>query len=193
MSDANPYQAPRAKVADRLDDSEEHQDVNVWSASGRIGRARYIAWTTLSTMAVYLVLGIVTAVIAGAGGFALIPFLALIAGIAFFVFQIMLTIQRCHDFDITGWLTLIIIIPLVVFVFWAVPGTDGANRWGPKTKPNSTGVVVGAWLGAVVIPVVIGILAAIAIPSYQNYVKRARAAQERMQQQQPRLPAPEQR
>jgi uncharacterized membrane protein YhaH (DUF805 family) len=197
MSNTNPYQAPRAKVADWLDESGQYQDVNLWSASGRIGRARYIAWTMGSVVIFYLV-GVLAAVLIpllakGAGLLGLlVPLVMLGGGLALFIFQIRLTIQRCHDFDVSGWLTLIILIPLAAFAFWIAPGTDGANRWGPKTAANSAGVLAAAWLGALVIPL-IGILAAIAIPSYQDYTNRARAAQRRMQQEQPQLPAPEQR
>jgi hypothetical protein len=56
-----------------------------------------------------------------------------------------------------------------------VPGSRGENRFGPPPPPNTWGVRV---LG-VILPVIalVGILAAIAIPSYKNYTDRARAAQ----------------
>jgi Tfp pilus assembly protein FimT len=55
-----------------------------------------------------------------------------------------------------------------------MPGTQGTNRFGDPPPPNTTGVI----LLALVLPLVLvaGILAAIAIPAYQNYAERARGA-----------------
>jgi uncharacterized membrane protein YhaH (DUF805 family) len=180
MVTGNPYQTPRAVVADALE--EEYQEVSVLSASGRIGRARYIAWTMGITFIFYfaaMLLSVALAQISPTLGMIVMG----IAAIAMLVIQLRLTIQRCHNFDMSGWLTLAIIVPLAVFAFWFIPGTDGENRWGAKTKANSTGVLVAAWLGALGIPI-LGIIAAIAIPQYQSYVKRAQEVQQRQHQQQ---------
>jgi uncharacterized membrane protein YhaH (DUF805 family) len=89
----------------------------------------------------------------------------------------MLTIQRCHDFNTSGWLALLMVVPLANLIFFFIPGSDGPNRFGAPTPPNSVGVLIAAWL----IPVffVVGILAAITIPAYQDYAKRAGQAQKR--------------
>ena len=68
-------------------------------------------------------------------------------------------------------------MPLVNLMFWFIPGTDGQNRFGAKTPPNSTGVIVGVWIVPAIF--VIGILAAVSIPAYQDYVKRAQVQQTR--------------
>ncbi|HCY64883.1 MAG TPA: hypothetical protein DHV59_19100 [Oxalobacteraceae bacterium] len=61
-------------------------------------------------------------------------------------------------------------------------GTPAENRFGPRPAKNSRAVVIcGLLLPALI--AVIGILAAIAIPAYQDYVVRAKAAQ--MQQARP--------
>jgi uncharacterized BrkB/YihY/UPF0761 family membrane protein len=91
---------------------------------------------------------------------------------------ILLSIQRCHDFDVSGWLSIVfILVPLAVLLLWIIPGTKGPNRYGPPTEPNSTLAVIGA----LVLPFVFvaGILAAVAIPAYQDYVKRAQQAGQR--------------
>ena len=100
------------------------------------------------------------------------------------VVGVMLTIQRCHDFDVSGWLSLLLIVPVAPLLFWIIPGTKGANRFGGPTPPNSTGVVVLA----LILPILffVGIIAAIALPAYQSYVERARMAQELQQQSQAR-------
>jgi uncharacterized membrane protein YhaH (DUF805 family) len=165
----NPYAKPNAAVAEA---GEEVQEVKVFSTSGRIGRVRYIAYG----MGIYILFGILggllSLVLGNAG--------MVIAWIAIMVVGFMLTIQRCHDFNTTGWLSLLVLVPLVNLIFWFIPGTDGENEYGARTSPNGVGVI----LAACIVPIiaVVGILAAIALPAYQDYSKRA---QQKMQQQAP--------
>jgi uncharacterized membrane protein YhaH (DUF805 family) len=168
----NPYAKPNAAVAEA---AEEYQEVKVFSTSGRIGRVRYIAYG----MGIYFLFAIV-----GAGLSALLgSFGMVIAWLAIMVVGFMLTIQRCHDFNTTGWLSLLVLVPLVNLIFWFIPGTDGSNDYGAKTPPNGVGVIIAACIVPIV--AVVGILAAIAIPAYQDYQKRA-VQKMQMQQQAPK-------
>jgi uncharacterized membrane protein YhaH (DUF805 family) len=164
----NPYGAPRAMVADR----EEFQPVKLFAVSGRIGRARYIVYSMLVSFVLVLPAMALMALSPGLG----LAVLAL-AYVATFVMSIMLTIQRSHDINMTGWFSLLVFVPFANLLFWFVPGTDGANRFGAKTQPNSTRVMVALWIVPVVF--VIGIVAAVSIPAYQDYVKRAATVQTR--------------
>lgn len=178
MAAANPYERPRTGVADMQQD--EYQPVKIFSVSGRIGRVRYIGYTFGLSILVAAVIGVLAALLGDSG----LGIVVVVVGyLALLVIQIMLTVQRCHDFDMTGWLTLIIIIPLAFLVFWLAPGTKGSNRWGPETPPNGVGVV----LLASIVPIIaiIGIVAAIALPAYQDYVERSRASQQQQPLQQP--------
>ncbi len=56
-------------------------------------------------------------------------------------------------------------------IFWFIPGTDGPNRFGAKTPPNSVLVLIVVWLFPALF--IGGIVAAVAIPAYSDYVKRA--------------------
>jgi uncharacterized membrane protein YhaH (DUF805 family) len=175
MAAINPYQRPGAAVADG--DEPEIQPVRIFGASGRIGRVRYIAYSAglpfLIVAAVAVVAGLLERVL-GAGGSLAVPLLIGAYGLAL-VICVLLTIQRCHDFDVTGWLSLVfLLVPLAVLLLWVIPGTRGANRFGPPPEPNSALAVIGA----LVLPLLVvgGILAAIAIPAYQDYAKRAQAA-----------------
>jgi len=81
----------------------------------------------------------------------------------------------------TGPLTLSNFIPsllgLVFFlVMVLVPGTRSANRFGPVPPPNSTWVLVGAWMW-LVIAFLGGVLAAIAIPAYQDFIARSQTSE----------------
>jgi type II secretory pathway pseudopilin PulG len=69
---------------------------------------------------------------------------------------------------------------LVSFVFGLVllftPGTQGDNRFGSLPPPNSGWVVFGAW-SFLIVPFFGGILAAIAIPAYRDYIARAQTSE----------------
>ena len=180
--DNNAYQTPQSEVT--TVDNEGTQRVRLFRAT-RIGRVRYIAYTVGFAMVSYIVAFLIALVLSyfipanevGSGmrvnmGGLLILALSYVLVIAATIWA---TIRRCHDFDVSGWLTLIIFVPLGVFVFWFAPGTDGENRFGLKPEPNKTIHWVGAMAGPLL--VVLGILAAVAIPAYQDYVERAQQAQ----------------
>ena len=158
----------------RADSAEEYGELKVFSAQGRIGRVRYIGYTFGYTFLIALVIGMVGALLGGvSAGFA---FVVGAAGyIAIVVMQILLTIQRSHDMNVTGWLCLISLIPLAALVFWFVPGTRGANNYGPPPPPNTMGAVVVACILPIIM--IVGIVAAVAIPAYQDYTQRAATEQ----------------
>ena len=93
---------------------------------------------------------------------------------AMVVINILLTIQRCHDFNVTGWLSLILLIPLLPLIFWFIPGTEGSNRFGPQPPPNKAAAITVVVI--LLLVAVIGILAAIANPAYQEYMAVAAQA-----------------
>jgi uncharacterized membrane protein YhaH (DUF805 family) len=165
----NPYAAPTVgNMTNREDDTP--QKVKIFAVSGRIGRVRYIGYSIGLTVILMLVVALLGEKESTA------PMIAIgIAYLANVVLFFMLTIQRCHDFDTTGWLSLAALIPLVSLIFWFIPGTDGPNRWGNKTEPNTTGSTILVLIFPIIF--VVGILAAIAIPQYQQYVQRAKTMQ----------------
>lgn len=176
MESTSPYNPPQTEL---LGDQEEaYGTIKVLSASGRIGRLRYIAYTIGIPFLVFLVMGLLMAVAGMALAEEQIGTLTIVivglGYLAMFVINVMLTIQRCHDFDVTGWLSLILLIPLAPLVFWFIPGTEGANRFGLQPPPNKGVVMVVIVI--LLLLVIVSILAAIAIPAYQEYVARAAAA-----------------
>jgi uncharacterized membrane protein YhaH (DUF805 family) len=165
----NPYGAPRAAVGDA---GEEYQPVRIFAVSGRIGRARYVTYSIVLTMLIMFLAGLAAALLGRVG-----TAIMVVGYIAMIVVSIMLTIQRSHDFNMSGWFSLLALVPLVNLMFWFIPGSDGPNRFGARTPPNSGLVLVGLWI--VPLLFVGGIIAAISIPAYQDYVKRAQAQQPR--------------
>jgi uncharacterized membrane protein YhaH (DUF805 family) len=168
MQDRNPYGAPRTNVT-RRESTEDYGEIKMFSAEGRIGRVRYIGYTFGLTMLIAMIVLMVGGLLS-----TLSPAVAFVIGavgyIAIIVVQILLTIQRSHDMNVTGWLCLISLIPLAALVFWLVPGTRGENNYGKPPPPNTTGAVVLACIVPAIM--IVGIVAAIAIPAYQDYTQR---------------------
>lgn len=182
----NVYSASQADLSVTPDESGTYEP-KVWSFSGRIGRLRYLAYTIANTLLIYLAFGVLTVIgvattgtAQNSGGISVIGgiFMVLLV-VGAFVISINYSRRRLHDLDQSGWLSLLMFIPLVNFFFGLYlvfgSGTSGSNRYGQMPCKNSTWVIVGASL----LPLffVIGILAAIALPQYQKYTQKAKAAQ----------------
>ncbi|QEY61015.1 DUF805 domain-containing protein [Metapseudomonas lalkuanensis] len=166
----SPYAPPQAQVGEQL---PEFGELKVFGTSGRIGRVRYLGWS-MALMLAFLPIG---GVILGSYALsdALAGLLTIAACLALVVASVCIGVQRLHDMGWSGWLWLLNFVPVVGSVFALLmlfmPGTDGPNRYGPPPPPNSRAVKVLAWL--IILVPVIGIVAAISIPAYQDYVMRA--------------------
>ncbi len=163
---SNPYTPPQAVVSD-IDGTQEYQEIRMWSASGRIGRLRYLAYT----MTAYVLAGMIVGVIGVIARQSPVVDLALLIYVPALVFCILAAIQRSHDMDWSGWTVLLAIIPFVGLIWIFKRGSEDENRFGAPPPPNTVGVKI---LGTVLpILFVIGVVAAIAIPAYAEYTRRA--------------------
>jgi uncharacterized membrane protein YhaH (DUF805 family) len=164
MSAVNPYRPPSAAVADILPE-DGVQPVRLWSTKGRIGRLRYMAYGT----AAYLLLAVAGGVAGGLSA-ALSPTIgsavSIAAVVAAVVFWVLISIQRAHDMDWSGWSVLLWIIPVASLIWIFKGGSDGANGHGAPPPPNTWGVRILGLLMPVIM--LIGVLAAIALPMYQD-------------------------
>lgn len=174
--DIDPYAAPGSDLQAGTIQGEGR--VKALSVEGRLGRVRYLAYLLVVMLALRLGGSAVVTMLAQIGRPAALAGVIAVYG-ALLVVSFTLAIQRLHDFDASGWLALLLLVPAVNIVFglvlWFIPGTDGPNRFGPKTPPNGSGVTVMAVLLPVLLVVYIGVIAAIAIPAYHNYLQRAHA------------------
>jgi uncharacterized membrane protein YhaH (DUF805 family) len=156
----------------------EYGELSYFNIEGRIGRVRYLGWSmgmtliALPILAILMGLSALSPIIGG--------LLVIVASIGMMVLSIFIGAKRLHDLGWSAWLWLLLIIPVVGTVFALImlfaPGNSGANRYGPPPPPNSKGVVVLAW-SMLLVPVLIGILAAIALPAYQDYITRAQMSE----------------
>ena len=177
--------------------------IRFFSYSSRIGRLRYFAYG----MGVFLLLLpalVLTGALWALKMYFLAGVLGVACYVFMFTMSFVFAVRRLHDMDASGWWCLIIgaalastlmkamgLIPanlfwlsallgladlVLVLVLLFKSGTQGDNRFGPVPPPNSTWVVVGAW-SFLIVPFFGGILAAIAIPAYQDYVAHSQTAE----------------
>lgn len=152
QQEASPYAPPRAHVGETL---PEFSELKVFSAQGRIGRLRYLAWTLVLMAAIVAVTAVCAAILTRSlvGGGLLIA----IAGIGFLIVSVQIAVQRLHDVGWSGWLLLINIVPFVgslfPFLIMVIPGNSGANQYGAPQPPNTKAVKILAslWLAIIAI------------------------------------------
>ncbi|MCJ8312191.1 MAG: DUF805 domain-containing protein [Saccharospirillaceae bacterium] len=172
MSEQSNYSAPNSSINLQKNTTETYQP-SFMSLDGRIGRMRWLAYG----MGFNIIVSIISKLIATGNdlGTALSVFFLLVQ----VAFWIVLAIRRLNDLNKSGWLSLILFIPIVNVAFLLyllfAPGTADENNYGLPPNENTAGLIVLATL----IPVVAltGILAAIAIPAYQSYIEKVESAE----------------
>ena len=148
----NPYAAPGAAVADVYDDNAAVQPVKLFSAKGRIGRLRFLAYMLYSYLLCILASAVLGGIIGfmGKGSAAGILVATGLALIPYFIFYVLAAIQRSHDMDWSGWMLFLGLIPLVGLIWVFKAGTPGPNRFGAPPPPNNLAIQIGAWLMPVI-------------------------------------------
>ena len=159
------------------------------NADGRFGRLSYLGWNGLLCISIMLIAILVAIGLPGLQTpdqrlpTSAILFLGFVyMGVLYFTF--IFAIRRLHDRNHSGWLSLLTLIPLInlgltLYLAFA-KGDEHENQFG-LPRSTKTWEKVLAWFYVLIFP--IGILAAIAIPAYQDYVQRAHQAQIEIQPQ----------
>lgn len=159
---------------------------------GRFGRLSFAAWLCISNLilSIGLILAITSIIYAHTYAEPYNNILAICAILIFITIigstsipTFIFIIRRLHDRNQSGWLSLLIIVPLVNLIFliylFCAKGTVGENNFGPARITQGWEKVLG-WIYIILIPIafVLGVIAAIAIPAYQDYVQRAQQTQQ---------------
>ena len=108
------------------------------TTSGRLNRWRYFVRAVIllvPEILLYIVAVATTPPNSPPNYMAGVGLMLLLYGLIMLVPNVMLTIRRLHDLDLSGWFYLVFLIPFVnaLFGFYALlaPGTRGPNRYGP--------------------------------------------------------------
>ena len=104
----------------------------------------------LSSLIYALANGIITYVLSnmlsGLGSSSIALILNIILFVLFVIFAFGITVRRCHDVNYSGYLSLIMLIPLVGLIFSIyllfAPGTAGENKYG---APNTDSLMTVAF------------------------------------------------
>lgn len=185
----DPYQTPRAGIEHSDKGTVVYNDSGVFSTSGRIGRLRYLAYgiaIALGLLAVVMLLaGLLAAVLGEETGAIVGMGLGALVSVVMLIFNIILGVRRLHDLNMSGWMWLINLIPFIS-IFFALymvfaPGKEGVNDYGNPPAPNPLWVKIAAWGSLLIVPAIAVLTATIALPAYQGYIEKAKAAQEAVQ------------
>ena len=132
------------------------------SAKGRFNRLSYLGWyglLSLTCMAVLIFLMLFTGIVSIHNVNLDTPMLSAFPGLTVFImialwfatvyFQIVFLIRRLHDLNKTGWLSLLLLVPIIQLLFTLyvllAPGTPYRNDYG-DVRPSSTWEKLLAWI-----------------------------------------------
>ena len=115
MNNPSPYQPPRGAITPTS--SGELSEVNILSAQGRLGRVRYIGYSVgigLLVNLIFALIGGLAAFLQRGGSAESMDMLAggimIVLGVTALVVSFLLTIQRLHDFNASGWWSVLITV-----------------------------------------------------------------------------------
>lgn len=175
----NPYASPNTMDLEPIGARREAAP-EIFSFSGRLGRIRFVAYGVMVSLLFLILTGFVGALLVPIG----ISY-AFAVNILFFgfcaIYGFSLYVRRLHDLGHSGWWSILILLPIVncglALYLLFFPGNAGENHHGPKVRNNSAGVIVAFIISILLGIAYIGMVAAIAIPAYQDYVERAQQMQ----------------
>lgn len=170
----NPYAAPAAELQVDQSGQEEYQP-KIFALHGRIGRLRYLAYGLLFSVVGMTIAGVLLGGLVLVGGKGMSTWFPTMMTIALYAIGIIPAKRRLNDLDHSGWFALLAVVPIVngflgLYLMFG-RGTDSRNQFGARPCDNPRGIIWAAL--ALPMVAVLGIVAAIAIPAYQDYVHKA--------------------
>ena len=157
---SNPYSTPESNLQQDLNNGKNDTS-SPFSPRGRFSRYSFLAWNFVLNIAVMIIVMAIIA-IAGAATNLLtmtdpsqvmafytsgVGLVAIAIMLVAFVFTIIFFIRRLHDINMSGWWSLLSIIPIVNIIFGIFAlvkkGTEGGNNFGPARATPKWEKVVG--------------------------------------------------
>ena len=136
---------------------QRYSEVDPLSVEGRMGRKLYFFYSIVVPFIFFWIFASVAGIISKLGEDAnILSYAVLGISVLLIVFLVMrLTIQRCHDFNASGWYAAFALIPFANIVFALIPGNEGLNSYGEAPKPASGFITTAVFI-------IIGLLVALA-------------------------------
>lgn len=185
MDKSNPYASPRSEITPPT--PEGIDTTNPFDPSGRFTRLSYLAWGMITTVVVYILIGILmaTSLVDMSSFDGTDPFAAyksvplLIVQIAAMVVFFLFAIRRLHDWGSSGWWSLLILVPIANIVLGLMlifkAGNEGANRFAPpRPTPDwerIVGIIAAVLIGLMIVLALIGITTALFVAGQQPPVQ----------------------
>ncbi len=148
----NPYSAPAADLS-QPGAVEATYEPRFFTAKGRLGRARYFAYSMGVAALVFLagmpIAFMLLSLVKGAGTLA--AFLPMLLTLVIMGLTAVVAKRRLNDMNRSAWLLLLMLVPLanLGLGLWLLfgPGGKASNKYGLAPCENSTGVVVACVAG----------------------------------------------
>ena len=126
-----------------------YSEVDLLSTQGRLGRRSYFVYSVILPFIFFWILASLAGAISkygaslGSISVALSYLLLALAVVIISIIMVRLTILRCHDFNMKGWLAVLSLIPMVNIIFALIPGNNGLNSYGDQPEPPSLFIKMG--------------------------------------------------
>lgn len=151
------------------DTQPRYSEVDIFSTQGRLGRKRYFLYSIVIPFVLFWSFASIAGILSHLGtvaGLAAYAFLGLATTAMFFIL-IQLTIQRCHDFNKSGWLSVFALIPLANLLFAVIPGNNGLNQYGEAPEPANGFIKVAFYA---LVALLIGVTVAVLVQLFNSNV-----------------------
>lgn len=136
---------------------QRYSEVDLFSTQGRVGRRTYFVYSIIIPFICVSILASLAGIVSKlslashSSSYSSLGHTVayLILGLAFLsliAITIRLTIQRCHDFNKSGWAAIFAVIPFANIIYALIPGNSGLNSYGEPPEPPSTFVKTGVFL-----------------------------------------------
>ena len=118
---------------------QRYSDVDIFSTDGRIGQKRYFVFSIIIPFILFLAITPIAGLVSylPIDNTSLVYSVLGIALLAMLLMTVRLTIQRCHDFNKSGALAILALIPFANIIFAVIPGTNGLNQYGEVPRPTT--------------------------------------------------------